>query len=105
MTFFEEYGKTLQDAQSVGRPLPGVPNGRIKPYQKNATDLILEEVEKRSKQAGALIRAGRQLVVPIDPLRGATRMDPRIEVLRGVIDAGPTAPGTLDEARKRGWIK
>lgn len=105
MTFFEEYGKTLKDAQPIGKPLPGTPGVPIKPYQKNSTDLILEEVEKRSKQVGALIRAGRQLVVPIDPLRGATRMDPRLEVLRGVIDAGPTAPGTLDEARKRGWIQ
>lgn len=89
MPVLEDYGKSLEGLRPIGRSLSGIPvGGTIKPPQKNPNDLILGEVQKRLQQIGPLIKAGKQ-----------------VELLRRVIDAGPTAPGTLDEARRRGWMQ
>jgi len=37
-------------------------------------------------------------------LDGITKMIPRVGMVKSVLDAGPVANGTLEHARKMGWL-
>ncbi len=37
-------------------------------------------------------------------LDGITKMIPRVGMVKSVLDAGPVADGTLEHARKMGWL-
>ena len=37
-------------------------------------------------------------------LEGITKMIPRVGMVKNILDAGPVADGTLEHARKMGWL-